>query len=189
VSLIAGATTVHVASFQIGRFLGLGLAAYLQNLRPGVYFADGSDGSYAGVLIDADPTACLILIDFPRYSRHFKLLAEEAAARNIQTVILTDVDCHWARGLTNNVLMIETDIGIRTLSNAQLLFELLLAAVANELKGAEVRQDAVQRLRQKFVGYVGASETKRKAGSSETTGRGNVQAGHRAHPRPRERDG
>ena len=44
------------------------------------------------ILLDSDPDACLVLIDFRRYSRHFRLLAEEAAARNIRTVILTDVD-------------------------------------------------------------------------------------------------
>ena len=60
--------------------------------------------------------------------------------------------------------MIETEIGVRTLSNAQRLFELLLASVANELKGAEVRMEAIHRLRQKFVGYVGAAETSRRGG-------------------------
>ena len=45
VSMIASAKAVHVASFQIGRFMGLGFASYLQNLRPRVYFADGGDGS------------------------------------------------------------------------------------------------------------------------------------------------
>jgi DNA-binding MurR/RpiR family transcriptional regulator len=169
VPLIARAATVHVASFQIGRFLGLGFATYLQNLRPRVYFADGADGSYADILIDPDPKDCLILIDFARYSRHFKLLAEEAAARNVRMVILTDMDCHWARGLTDNVLMIETDIGIRTLSNAQLLFELLLASIADELKGAKLRQEAVQRLRQKFVGYVGAAENSQRPSKPEST--------------------
>jgi len=159
VSLIASAPVVHVASFHVGRFMGLGFAATLQSQRPGVYFSDGSDGSYADILLDAKPGACLVLIDFRRYSRHFRLLAEEAAARNIRTVILTDVYCHWARALTDNVLMIETDFGIRSLSMAQLLFELLLAAVANELKGTEKRVEAVHQLRQKFVGFAGPEDT------------------------------
>ncbi len=159
VSLIASASVVHVASFHVGRFMGLGFASTLQSQRPRVYFSDGSDGSYADILLDAEPGACLVLIDFRRYSRHFRLLAEEAAARNIRTVILTDVYCHWARALTENVLMIETDFGIRSLSMAQLLFELLLAAVANELKGTEKRVEAVHQLRQKFVGFAGPEDT------------------------------
>jgi len=162
VSLIASASRVHVASFQLGRFMGLGFANFLQALRPGVYFSDGSDGSYADVLLDPDPDACLVLIDFRRYSRHFRLLAEEAAARKVPMVILTDVYCHWARALTDNVLMIETDFGIRSLSMAQLLFELLLAAVATKLKDTEPRAATVFDLRQKFIGFVGSDDSRRR---------------------------
>ncbi len=158
VSLIASAKVVHVASFHMGRFIGLGFASTLQSLRPRVYFSDGSDGSYADLLLDTDPDACLILIDFRRYSRHFRLLAEEAAARNIRIIILTDVYCHWARGLTDNVLMIETDFGIRSLSMVYLLFELLLASVASELKATETRVEAIHQLRKKFVGFAEADE-------------------------------
>jgi DNA-binding MurR/RpiR family transcriptional regulator len=154
VSLLSTARTVHVASFQVGRFLGLGFATFLQNLRPGVFFADGGDGSYAEVLLDCDPEGCLVLFDARRYSRHFRLLAEEAAARGIRTVILTDVYCHWARSITDNVLMIETEIGVRSLSMAQLLMELLLAAVAAELEGADSRREQVHELRRKFIGFV-----------------------------------
>jgi len=162
VSLIASASRVHVASFQLGRFMGLGFATFLQTLRPGVYFSDGSDGSYADVLLDPDPNVCLVLIDFRRYSRHFRLLAEEAAARSVPMVILTDVYCHWARALTDNVLMIETDFGIRSLSMAQLLFELLLAAVASKLKDTEPRAATVFDLRQKFIGFVGSDDSRRR---------------------------
>src|SRR5580658_3902780 len=158
VSMLATARTVHVASFQVGRFLGMGFATFLQNLRPRVFFADGGDGSYADVLLDCDPDGCLVLFDARRYSRHFRLLAEEAAARGIRTVILTDVYCHWARAITDNVLMIETEIGVRSLSMAQLLMELLLAAVAAELEGAEARREQMHELRRKFIGFVEPSE-------------------------------
>jgi DNA-binding MurR/RpiR family transcriptional regulator len=162
VSMIAGASVVYVASFQVGRFLGLGFATFLQNLRPDVRFCDGVDGSYGDILLDPDPDACLILIDFRRYSRHFRLLAEEAAARNIRTVILTDYHCHWARRLTDHVLMIETDFGIRSLSMAQLLFELLLAAVAAELNEPDARMDRLHQLREKFIGFVGGEDLRRR---------------------------
>ncbi|HUO11860.1 MAG TPA: MurR/RpiR family transcriptional regulator [Caulobacteraceae bacterium] len=154
VSMLASARTVQVASFQVGKYLGVGFATFLQNLRPGVFFAEGGDGSYAEVLLDPDPEGCLVLVDVRRYSRHFRLLAEEAAARGIRTIILTDVYCHWARAITDNVLMIETEIGVRSLSMVQLLMELLLAAVAAELEGADTRRDQVHALRQKFIGFV-----------------------------------
>jgi len=161
VSMLAGASVVHVASFQVGRFLGLGFAASLQTLRPRVYFADGSDGAYTEVLLDAPPDSCLVLIDMRRYSRHFRLLAEEAAARGVRTIILTDVYCHWARELTDKVLMIETDFGVRSLSMAQLLLELLLTAVAAKLGGTEKRQQEIFGLRQKFIGLTGSDQRPR----------------------------
>jgi DNA-binding MurR/RpiR family transcriptional regulator len=164
VSALATASTVNVASFQLGRFLGLGFANFLQSLRPRVYYSDGSDGSYADVLLDPQPGACLVLIDFHRYSRQFRLLAEEAAARNIRTVILTDVYCHWARAITPDVLMIETDFGIRSLSMAQLLFELLLAAVAAELDDTAHRVEQIHELRRQFVGFVESDDPRRRKG-------------------------
>jgi len=154
VQLLASARTVHVAAFQVGRFLGMGFATFLQNLRPRVFFADGGDGSYADVLLDFAPGDLLVLVDARRYSRHFKLLAEEAAARGIETVILTDVYCYWARSITANVLMIETEIGVRSLSMLQLVMELLLAAVADVLKDAGARREQIHELRQKFIGFV-----------------------------------
>jgi len=90
------------------------------------------------------------------------MLAEEAAARHIRTIILTDVYCHWARALTDNVLMIETDFGIRSLSMGQILFELLLASIASEMKGSGTRVEAVHELRQKFVGFVGSEDDRRR---------------------------
>jgi len=167
VSMLAAAPVVHVASFQVGRFLGLGFAASMQTLRPRVYFADGSDGAYAEVLLDAPPESCLVLIDMRRYSRHFRLLAEEAAARRVPTIILTDVYCHWARELTDKVLMIETDFGVRSLSMAQLLLELLLGAVAAKLGGTEKRQQEIFRLRQKFIGLEGPGERTRSRKSAK----------------------
>ncbi len=166
VQLIAHSPIVHVATFHVGRFMGLGFASILQRLRPRVYFSDGGDGSYADILLDPEPNACLVLYDVRRYSTHFQMLAEEAAARKIQTVILTDVYCHWARALTEHVLMIETEFGIQSLSVAQTLFELLLAAIASEIKGSEVRAEAVHQLRSKFVGYIEAPSNGRQKKSS-----------------------
>lgn len=168
VSMLASASVVHVASFQTGSFLGLGFARFLHTLRPRVHFADGSDGAYVSVLLDSPPDGCLVLIDMRRYSRHFRVLAEEATARGVRTVILTDMHCHWARELTDKVLMIETDFGIHSLSMLQLLLDLLLTAVAAQLRGTEKRLDEIFRLRQTFIGLAGPDAPvrprRRKAG-------------------------
>ena len=157
VSLLAGASKVNIASFQLGRFLGLGFASALHTIRPNVQFSDGSDGAYIDALLDSDPESCIVLLDWQRYSRHFRLLAEEAAARKIATVIVTDTYCHWAREITSHVLMLETgfDSSWERLSIAQTLLELLLVDVAKRAKGRKRRYEAIHELRKKFVGFSG----------------------------------
>ena len=108
VSLLATASKVNIASFQLGRFLGLGFASALHTIRANVQFSDGGDGAYIDALLDSNPESCIVLLDWQRYSQHFRLLAEEAAARKITTVIITDTYCHWAREITDHVLMLET---------------------------------------------------------------------------------
>ena len=106
VRLLASADRVSVASFQLGRFLGLMFASLLQQIRPHVTFASGVDGAYTDVLIDSTEKSCVVLIDERRYSRHFRILAREVAARGIPLVILTDSECYWAHQLTPHVLML-----------------------------------------------------------------------------------
>jgi DNA-binding MurR/RpiR family transcriptional regulator len=162
VPLLATADKVTIASFQLGRFIGLGFASALQTVRPNVHFADGSDGAYIDALLDSSAQSCLVLIDFQRYSRHFRLLAEEAAARKLATVIITDIYCHWARELTDNVLLIESsfDVSWERMGIAQTLLELLLAAVAKQSRGREKRYDAIHHLREKFVGFIGPERSR-----------------------------
>jgi DNA-binding MurR/RpiR family transcriptional regulator len=157
VSLLATASKINIASFQLGRFLGLGFASALHTIRANVYFSDGSDGAYIDALLDSDPASCIVLLDWQRYSRHFRLLAEEAAARRITTVIITDTYCHWAREITDHVLMLETgfDSSWERLSVAQTILELLLVDVAKRVKGRKQRYEAIHELREKFVGFSG----------------------------------
>jgi DNA-binding MurR/RpiR family transcriptional regulator len=169
ISLLAGADKVSIASFQLGRFLGLGFASALHTIRPNTYFADGSDGAYVDALLDSGPKSCLVLVDFRRYSRHFRLLAEEAAARRIPTVIITDVYCTWAREITENVLLLETgfDSSWERLSVAQTILELLLVDVARRVKGREKRYEAIHELRSRFVGFIGPDRPPGAAGGQD----------------------
>lgn len=168
VSLLATADKVSVAAFQLGRFLGLGFASALQTLRPNVQFADGSDGAYIDVLLDSTPRSCLVLIEFKRYSRHFPLLAEEAAARKLPMVIITDDQCYWARELTDNVLFIKSsfEASWERLSITQALLELLLAGVGKQVKGREKRYDAITQLRDKFIGFTGPERSSNEDGKT-----------------------
>jgi DNA-binding MurR/RpiR family transcriptional regulator len=162
ISLLATADKITIASFQLGRFIGLGFASALQTLRPNVHFADGSDGAYIDALLDSTAQSCIVLIDLQRYSRHFRLLAEEAAARKIATIIITDVYCNWARELTDDVLLIEScfDVSWERLGLVQTLLELLLAATAKQVKGREKRYEAIHQLREKFTGFIGPERSR-----------------------------
>jgi DNA-binding MurR/RpiR family transcriptional regulator len=158
VDLLVRADRVSVTSFHHGRFLGLGLASLLQHVKPRTVFADGLDGAYADVLLDATANGCAVLIDFRRYSRHFRLLAEEVARRGIPLVILTDASCYWARQLTDHVLMLPIDDhrAWHNFSAANSLFSLLIGAVSNEMGDRFERIGDTTQLRQTFVGYVEA---------------------------------
>lgn len=157
-NLLVHADRVSVTSFHHGRFLGLGLANLLQHVKPRTSFADGQDGGYTDVLLDSTEHSCVILVDFRRYSRHFRLLAEEVAQRGIPLVIITDSQCYWARQLTDHVLMLPIDDhrAWHNFSAANSLFSLLIGAVSNEMDERFERIGDITQLRQKFVGYVEA---------------------------------
>jgi DNA-binding MurR/RpiR family transcriptional regulator len=174
VDQLVNADRVSVTSFHHGRFLGLGLANLLQHVKPRTSFADGQDGAYADVLLDSTEHSCVILIDFRRYSRHFRLLAEEVAARGIPLVIITDSQCYWARQLTDHVLMLPIDDhrAWHNFSAANSLFSLLIGAVSDRMGDRFERIGDITQLRQKFVGYVEApvvSEPKASAVARKTT--------------------
>jgi DNA-binding MurR/RpiR family transcriptional regulator len=160
VRLLASADRVSIASFQLGRFLGLTLATLLQQVRPHVAFASGMDGAYADVLIDSTEKSCVVLIDERRYSRHFRILAEEVAARGIPLVIITDAECYWARQLTPHVLMlpIQPARAWHDFTAFGALFSLLLGAVVRARGNAVYeRIEQITSMRQRFIGFSGPS--------------------------------
>lgn len=161
VGLLASADRVSVASFQLGRFLGLMFATLLQQIRPSVTFASGVDGTYADVLIDSTEKSCVVLIDERRYSRHFRILAEEVAARGIPLVILTDTQCYWARPLTPHVLMlpIQPNRAWHSFTAFGTLFNVLLGAVIRT-RGSDAVYERIAQItamRQRFIGFSGPS--------------------------------
>jgi DNA-binding MurR/RpiR family transcriptional regulator len=155
VKALVTAERVSVASFHHGRFLGLGFASLLQHVKPRTRFADGSDGAYADVLLDSGADSCVVLIDFRRYAKHFRILAEEVAARGIPLVIITDAQCYWARQLTDNVLMlpVDQDRAWHNFGAVTSLLSLLISEVTRLQGDMFERIGDVTALRQTFVGY------------------------------------
>ena len=158
VRLLVDADRVSVASFHQARFLGLGFASLLQSIRPRTRFDEGLDGAYTDTLLDSTEKSCVLLIDFRRYSRHFRIVAEESVARGIPLVIITDSLCYWARQLTEHVLMLpaEVDKPWHNTTAATSLLSLLVGAVSREQGDRFQRIGDIMQLRQKLVGYVEA---------------------------------
>jgi len=172
VRLLASADRVSVASFQLGRFLGLMFATLLQQIRPHVAFASGVDGAYTDVLIDSTEKSCVVLIDERRYSRHFRILAEEVASRGIPLVILTDSECYWARQLTPHVLMlpIQPQRAWHSFTAFGTLFNVLLGAVIRA-RGSDAvyeRIEQITAMRQQFIGFSGPSPSPEPAGTNSS---------------------
>ncbi|MFC5579783.1 MurR/RpiR family transcriptional regulator [Rhodanobacter terrae] len=192
VKLLVAADRISVASFHQARFLGIGFAGLLQSVKPRTVFVEGLDGAYADMLLDATEKSCVVLIDFRRYSRHFRILAEETAARGIPLAIVTDSQCYWARQFTDNVLMMPVDLGRawHDFTATTSLLSLLIAAVSREQGDMFERIGDITQLRQKLVGYVEAPPDARRtsggATKSKTDGKGKGGvAAHKSRGRPR----
>jgi DNA-binding MurR/RpiR family transcriptional regulator len=186
VKMLVAAERVSVASFHQGRFLGIGFATLLQHVKPRTIFAEGLDGAYADVLLDSAENSCLLLIDFRRYSRHFRILAEEAVARGIPLAIVTDSQCYWARQLTDNVLMlpVDADRAWYNFTAATSLLSLLIAAVSREQGDMFERIGDITQLRQKLVGYVEAPPEVGRASGASAKGKPGGKGKAARKPRP-----
>ncbi len=171
VRMLVDADRVSVASFHQGRFLGLGFASLLQHVKPRTRFDEGLDGAYTDLLLDSTEKSCVLLIDFRRYSRHFRILAEESVARGIPLAIITDSQCYWARQLTDHVLMLPVDMERpwHNFTAANSLLSLLIGAVTREQGDMFDRIGDITQLRQKLVGYVEAPVAEKRGASAGTS--------------------
>jgi DNA-binding MurR/RpiR family transcriptional regulator len=99
-----------------------------------------------------------------RYSRHFRLLADQASARAVPLVIVTDSQCHWAPELTDEVLMLPLESGRAWHSQGSMtiLLSMLLDSVIGELGEVYDRIEDVVELRQQLIGYTGTAQRRRR---------------------------
>ncbi len=163
VDLLVGARQVQVAGFQTERGLAAGFAHHLGYVRPGVHSLDAGTGLYAEML-EAGSADVLVLVDLRRYSRHFRLLAEDAVAQGVPLVVVTDPYCPWARDLTPHILAAEVALGHFWDMNTALacLLNLLVDDVVSAI-GAEKVHARLADLSDRYHDFVGFQQRTTKA--------------------------
>lgn len=164
VKCIAHADRVATASFPFARFLGTAFAALLGQVRGTVVCDDGADGAYTNLLLDSTHKSCVVLIDTHRYSKHFRLLAEEVAVRGIPMVLITDSLCYWAADLTPFALAIppSSERAWHSVAPIMALFSLLIDSVTAELGDIYPRIEDIGELRGRFTGYETAKRSRHR---------------------------
>ena len=147
---------VFVAGFQTERGHAQYLCNLLQYLRPEVYLADLTGGSFAEVLLAPPGQACLVIFDARRYSQLSRALALAAMAAGIPVTLITDPYCDWAHGLVSEVFTVKVDLGQfwDATSGFANLSGLMVNAVFQHL-GLEVeaRMTRVSNLYADFIGH------------------------------------
>ncbi|WP_415182053.1 MurR/RpiR family transcriptional regulator [Phaeovulum sp.] len=148
---------VFVAGFQTERGHAMTLAHGLQYLRPEVHLADLASGHFADVLLSDPGSACLIIVDGRRYSRHSPLLAAKAREAGIPVTLITDPYCDWGRDLADEMFVVETDLNHFWDATSAMsgLIGLMLNAVFKEL-GPQV-EDRMLRVSSLYGAFVGHS--------------------------------
>lgn len=135
VALLAGRQRVYVHGLQVTRGLATEFASRLQFVRPGVYLADGQNGTLAELVCDEPGEICAVLIDFHRYARMTRLLAQRAASLGIPIVIVTDEYSQSARAHTEHVFVVRTNTGLFWHSTAAMsaLLNLMVSDIVTHL--------------------------------------------------------
>lgn len=157
IRLLVKAEHIYVAGFQTERGLAMGLAGQLDYVRPGVRLIDGGQGTFGEIVTEAGAGDVVVLIDIRRYSAHFRKLAEQAVARGVPVVVVTDPYCPWARDLTRHILCAEVSFGHFWDMNTALgsLLNLLVDDVVRAIGAPLVHQRlaALSGVYEDFVGF------------------------------------
>ncbi|XXD08509.1 MurR/RpiR family transcriptional regulator [Klebsiella sp. R445] len=132
---LANADAVIVLGIQSTRGLANSFFSHLEYLRPRVTYADGSSGSWLESLNSEYERPYVILTDTRAYSSTARQFCRVAAQRQIDTALVTDIWCPWARDYPVDLLQVKTDTGHfwDSLAPISCLFNLLLSAVVERL--------------------------------------------------------
>ena len=160
VARLATDRLVFVAGFQTERGFAQYLVNQLHYLRPGVTLLDVAGGNFSEALL-ADPVgSTLVIFEARRYSRLAKVLAQEAKAAGLHTILVTDAFCDWGRELVDEMFVVSTTFELFWESSAQMasLVSLLVNAVFIELgPRVEARMNTIAALHGRVTGNVGDS--------------------------------
>lgn len=135
------ADAVFVIGVQSMRGIMNHFFALLEYLRPRVYYAEGSSGTYLESLNSEIDNPYIITSDMRAYAKQTKRLCQAAAEQSLPFALITDVYCPWAHELDGDVLMVRTETGQfwDSLSPLVSVLNLLLSEVAlqrgGDLKG------------------------------------------------------
>jgi DNA-binding MurR/RpiR family transcriptional regulator len=155
---LASAPSVFVAGFQTERGIAQYLANQLHYLRAGVHLADVAGGNFSEVLLASETGSSLVIFEARRYSRLAKVLAQEAKAAGVHTILITDAFCDWGRGLVDEMFVVSTEFNLFWESSAQMasLISLLVNAIFIELgPQVEERMNMISALHGRMTGNVG----------------------------------
>ena len=109
IAAMARAREVFVTGFQTISGMAFDFAGRLDYVRPNTRFLDGRNGTFSELFGGNEEGACLVIFEMRRYTRLTQTLAEEAAVRGVDLIIICDNHCYWARDHTDKVLAVNTD--------------------------------------------------------------------------------
>ena len=158
VTRLANVPSVFVAGFQTERGMAQYLVNQLHYLRDGVKLVDGAGGNFSDALLSDTANASLVIFEARRYSRLAKVLALEAKAAGLHTILVTDAFCDWGRDLVDEMFVVSTEFNLFWESSAQMasLVSLLVNAIFIALgPRVETRMNAVAALHGRITGNVG----------------------------------
>lgn len=158
VQRLATAGTVYAVGFQTERGMAQIFVNQMQYLRERVQVLDMAGGNFAEVLAMDGDDATLVIFEARRYSRHARMLAEEAKAAGIHITLITDPYCDWAHDVADEIFVVPTSFNLFWDSTAQMasLVNLLVNGVFMALgPEVEARMDKIADLYGRFIGHVG----------------------------------
>jgi DNA-binding MurR/RpiR family transcriptional regulator len=171
VQRLVKAEAVYAVGFQTERGMAQIFVNQLQYVRDRVHLVDLAGGNFAEVLAGGAKDTALVLFEARRYSRHARLLAQEAKAHDVHVTLITDPYCDWAHEAADEIFVVPTSFNLFWDSTAQMasLANLMVNGVFLALgPEVEARMQKVAQLYGRFTGHAGKPLSIGQEGPSKT---------------------